>query len=73
MSALMCLKLSRLGVYACCQMTQAYTLKLLLDRVLGAECDAMKTCVQGIKIYFKVLKINFNVRAQLKKSDMILK
>ena len=54
-------------------MTQACTLKLLLDRVLGAEWDALKMCVQGIKIYFKVLKINFNVRAQLKKSDMILK
>ena len=73
MTALMCLKLSHLLLYACCQMTQAYTLKLLLDRVLCAEWDALKMCVQGIKIYFKVLKINFNVLAQLKKSDMILK
>jgi hypothetical protein len=66
MSALMCLKLSRLVLYACCQMTQACTLKLLLDRVLCAEWDALKMCVQGIKIYFKGLKINFKVSETVK-------
>jgi hypothetical protein len=47
-------------------MTQACTLKLLLDRVLCAEWDALKMCVQGIKIYFKGLKINFKVSGTVK-------
>jgi hypothetical protein len=47
-------------------MTQACTLKLLLDRVLCAEWDALNMCVQGIKIYFKGVKINFNVGESVK-------
>ena len=53
-------------------MTQAYTIKLLLDRVLGAEWDALKMCVQGIKIYFKVLKINFKAFRILRKGKIFL-